>query len=88
METEAAYAAKGSTLRLCSYMYHIGLFELELFELYEFSLFQAIRWWTAGEKFRSLFSAYDLIRSTPSEHRALHCKGLEQANMRYTIGRI
>ena len=56
METEAAYAAKGSTLRLCSYMYHIGLFELELFELYEFSLFQAIRWWTAGEKFRSLFS--------------------------------
>ena len=35
---KASYAANGPTLRLCSYMYHTGLFELELFE---FSLFQA-----------------------------------------------
>ena len=33
-------------------------------------------------------SKYDLIRSTPSEHRALHCERLEQANMKYTTGRI
>ena len=32
------------------------------------------------------FPAYDLIRSTPSEHRALFCERLEQANMSYTTG--
>ena len=32
--------------------------------------------------------AYDVIRSTLSEHRALLCERLEQANMNYTTGII
>ena len=41
-----------------------------------------------GKNSARFFPAYDLIRSTPSEHRALHCERLEQATMRYTTGRI
>ena len=41
-----------------------------------------------GWKIPLAFPAYDLIRSTPSEHRALLSERLEKANMNYTTGII